>query len=442
MEISKANLSTNGQHLNLAVPFSKFDVENRIVSGFATADNLDRGNDIVLAEASSKAFERFRGNIREMHDKIAVGRMVSFSQQEVYDPNTEKFYNAIYVSCYISKGAENTWEKILDGTLSAFSIGGEIKSAEPFVDPETEKTVRIIKEYDLVELSIVDSPMNQLSNVMSIVKSEDGFIKGMVADTDTSNVFWCNSDSIAKVSNEDSLDCACGQAMQNIGWIESSDVNKADSIKGIIKKFLGSEDAFIKTNEGGTKMADTELTEVTEEVAEVAETPEVEVADEAAEVAETEDSVEKTVEVSEVDDDASEAEGDEAAGTDEAAEETVPEDVPADAEDVEKSDNIDSVADLKAFIESSISEIAEKSASAINALEAKIDEISKQFNETVSGVTSKVDDVSGKVNNLTDAVAKVDSVTAVKKSDDLGGSEAVTKKDNIWGGSFLDIASL
>ena len=142
MNIEKGHWSSNGENLHLSIPFTKVNRENRTVSGFATLDNVDRHGDIVTAEASEKAFERFRGNIREMHDKIAVGRMVSFSQQEVYDPNTEKFYNAIYVSCYISKGAENTWEKILDGTLSAFSIGGEIKSAEPFVDPETEKTVR------------------------------------------------------------------------------------------------------------------------------------------------------------------------------------------------------------------------------------------------------------------------------------------------------------
>ena len=76
MTISKAHFDTNGEDLRLSMPFSKVDKERRIVSGFATLDNLDRQNDIVLPEASLKAFQKFRGNIREMHQPISVGKMV------------------------------------------------------------------------------------------------------------------------------------------------------------------------------------------------------------------------------------------------------------------------------------------------------------------------------------------------------------------------------
>ena len=442
MEITKSNLSTHGHSLNISVPFSKFDVENRIVSGFATADNIDRGSDIVLASASTRAFERFRGNIREMHDKIAAGRMVSFSQQEIYDQETGKFYNGIYVSCYISKGAESTWEKVLDGTLSAFSIGGEIKDSEPFIDPETNKSVRIIKDYDLVELSIVDSPMNQLSNVMSVVKSENGLVlKGMVADMVTSNVFWCSSDNVAKVSNDESIDCVCGEKMQNVGWIESSEMDKADSVREVLNKFLASEKSLIKSNEGGIEMAETELiAEVEVDSVEVSSTTEVSV--------EAEDSnVEKATVVSEVNDDAVEAEPET-----EVAEETTEE--TADTEEVastEKSATLDAsvVDELKSFIQSTIAELVSENSTtianfnhSIATLESRVDDITKQFNDSVSSVTSKVDEVSDKIGELSDAVEKVDKDTAIKKSDDLGGSTAVTKKDSIWGGSFLDAASL
>jgi len=440
MEITKSNLSTHGHHLNISVPFSKFDVENRIVSGFATADNIDRGSDIVLAEASARAFERFRGNIREMHDKIAAGRMVSFSQEEIYDPETGKFYNGIYVSCYISKGAESTWEKVLDGTLSAFSIGGEIKESEPFIDPETNKSVRIIKDYDLVELSIVDSPMNQLSNVMSVIKSENGFaLKGMVAETATSNVFWCSSDNVAKVSDSESMDCVCGNQMQSIGWIESSDIDKADSVSEVLNKFLKSEKSLQKTNEGGIEMAETELIAEVDSV-EVSSATEVPVVEE-------DSNVEKAVVISEVDDDAAEATPD-ADQAEEATEET------PDTEEAavtEKSVSLDAsvVDELKSFIQSTIAELVSNNSTtianfnhSIATLESRVDDITKQFSDSVSNVTSKVDEVSGKIGELSDAVEKVDKDTAIKKSDDLGGSTAVTKKDNIWGGSFLDAASL
>jgi hypothetical protein len=58
-------------------PLAKVDVERRTVSGFATLDNVDKQADIVTTEASLKAFSKFRGNIREMHQPTAVGKMVS-----------------------------------------------------------------------------------------------------------------------------------------------------------------------------------------------------------------------------------------------------------------------------------------------------------------------------------------------------------------------------
>jgi len=78
MDISKAQWTSEGNSLRLSMPIAKIDKERRTVSGFATLDNVDRQGDIVPAEASVKAFEKFRGNIREMHDdKKAVGKLVS-----------------------------------------------------------------------------------------------------------------------------------------------------------------------------------------------------------------------------------------------------------------------------------------------------------------------------------------------------------------------------
>ena len=59
VDLQKASLTTNGQQVTLTMPISKVDVEKRIVSGFATLDNIDRQGDRVTAEASQKAFENF-----------------------------------------------------------------------------------------------------------------------------------------------------------------------------------------------------------------------------------------------------------------------------------------------------------------------------------------------------------------------------------------------
>ena len=108
MNIEKSQWSSNGDNLHLSIPFTKVNREKRTVSGFATLDNVDQTGDVVTAEASTKAFEGFRGNIREMHGSLAVGKMLSFKPETYYDPISKNFYNGIYVTTYISKGAQDT----------------------------------------------------------------------------------------------------------------------------------------------------------------------------------------------------------------------------------------------------------------------------------------------------------------------------------------------
>ena len=163
MNISKAHWVTDGDNVRFSMPIGKVDQERRIVSGFATLDNVDKQGDIVTTEASIDAFKKFRGNLREMHQPSAVGKVVSFKEDRYFDPKDKKFYSGVYVSAYVSKGAQDTWEKVLDGTLTGFSIGGNITKSDDMYDEKIDKSVRIIKEYDLHELSLVDNPANQFA---------------------------------------------------------------------------------------------------------------------------------------------------------------------------------------------------------------------------------------------------------------------------------------
>ena len=168
--------STDGDNYRMDMTITKIDKERRLVSGWASLDNPDLQGDIVLAIASEGAFSRFRGNIREMHQPIAAGRLVSYTPDTFFDKNTQKFYNGIFVTAYVSKGAQSTWEKVLDGTLSAFSIKGPIRDFEMQFSKDAGRQLRVIKEYDLEELSLVDSGGNQLANVVSFQKSVDGLL--------------------------------------------------------------------------------------------------------------------------------------------------------------------------------------------------------------------------------------------------------------------------
>jgi Zn finger protein HypA/HybF involved in hydrogenase expression len=239
MDINKAHWSTEGDHVRLSMPINKVDKERRIVTGFATLDNLDRQGDVVPKEASLKAFESFRGNIREMHQPIAVGKVVSFKEDTYFDPEEKKFYSGIVVSAYVSKGAQDTWEKVLDGTLTGFSIGGEIHDAEKVYDEDLDKTYQVIKEYSLSELSLVDNPANQFANVFSI---EKGIATGYLSKTSTENVYWCRKCDIVKISEENACSCPqCDKSMTSIGFVESNDAEKASVVKSMISDIKRDE---------------------------------------------------------------------------------------------------------------------------------------------------------------------------------------------------------
>lgn len=153
------------ENFNLSFPIDMVKKEERIVSGIATADNIDKSNDVVDFQASLEAFKNWGGNIREMHAPVAVGKAINYEPIQIDGPDGKK-YNAIRVDAYISKGAQNTWEKVLDGTLRSFSIGGKIlEKMEMTEKARNGRPINLIKKYILGELSLVDNPANALATV-------------------------------------------------------------------------------------------------------------------------------------------------------------------------------------------------------------------------------------------------------------------------------------
>jgi len=441
MNIEKSLWTSHGNDINLSVPFTKVNREKRTVSGFATLDNLDQTGDVVTAEASIKAFEGFRGNIREMHGSLAVGKMVSFKPETFYDPATKEFYNGVYVTAYISKGAQDTWEKVLDGTLSGFSIGGKINESDNEVNKANGKTVRFIKDYDLIELSIVDSPANELCNVLSIQKVNGQLIfKGIATEVVTENIFYCEDSNSVFISTEKTYDSpVSGKPAQLIGWVESSDVNKAKEIDKILDAYKHSRFTLPETQtiakqanaEGGNEMSDNTENVVVEDVA--VEAPAEAVAEETA--------VEDTAVVA---DDAAPAE---------APAEAVAEDVPAEtlekaaevSEDkVDEPDFAKMLGDLKGFFSETLNKASEANAAQVTTIQETVEAFSKSVDARISELAEQHTALSSAVNNIKstiDSVQKrvdaVESETAIKKSSDLGRSEEVTIKKSKWNGSFL-----
>jgi flagellin-like hook-associated protein FlgL len=292
-----------------------------------------------------------------------------------------------------------------------------------------------------MELSIVDSPANELCNILSIQKMNGQMIfKGIAVDVVTENIFYCKESDSVFISTEKTYESPItGKPAELIGWVESSDVNKAKEIDKILDLYK-SRSTLPETQtiakqanaEGGNEMSDNTENVVVEDVA--VEAPAEAVAEEAA--------VEDTAVVA---DDAAPAE---------APAEAVAEDVPAEtlekaaevSEDkVDEPDFAKMLGDLKGFFSETLNKASEANAAQVTTIQTTVEAFSKSVDARISELAEQHTALSSAVNNIKstiDGVQKrvdaVESETAFKKSSDLGRSEeATTIKKSKWNGSFL-----
>lgn len=405
MKIEKALLNATEDSINISIPFTKFDKANRRVSGFATLDNVDQSGDVLTAEASRTAFETFRGNIREQHDKSkAIGKMVSFEQKDFFDPDTSKMYSGIYVTAYVSKGAPDTWEKVLDGTLSGFSVkGGILKQHTEYVHDE-DRSIRFIDSYSLEELSLVDSPCNQLANVFSIEKTADGVSINVTNEVNIENVFWCDNDAIAVLSKDESASCSkCETPMKNAGWFESvAGEDKVEKMKEVLAASgFTKSDENLRETKGGPNMANEAKNDEVEKAAE-----------------DTVEEVVETVEKSTSDNEGTEVSEPDLQGIAKALEE-IKASLAADTRET-------AIADIKKTVEG-----VEKS------VDTRMEELLKQHTELAADFKAFKEGLEGVEKRL----SSVESSSAIKKSadveNDLEKSNRQQEQKPFWSSAFL-----
>lgn len=451
MNINKAQWVTDGDNVRLSMPIGKVDKERRTVSGFATLDNVDKQGDVVDTSASLNAFKSFRGNLREMHQPSAVGKVVSFKEDRYFDPGTKKFYSGVYVSAYVSKGAQDAWEKVLDGTYSGFSIGGNIKKYDDQINEGSETPVRIIKEYELHELSLVDNPANQFANIFSIEKNANGdsVVDGYLAKTEIENVFWDSENDIVLLSESDSaVSPTSGKSMQNIGFVEKTDADNSDVIKFLVDSAKGIN--TIEITKEVSPMTDTtnEAVEVavksavTEEAAvdksQVA--PEADTTVEAAEA-----SVEKSEHSGEEMDEDKKKDEDEMnkSKSDKSYDEDEEEDEMSKAKSMDSEDEKTEVAKSDEALEAAIADVKDTVSKAFSDLTETVKSLYEHVSELSKSLDAVKNDVTASKGAFDEFGKRIDAVaadTAFRKSGDLGEivqEPEVKVQKSLWGGRFL-----
>lgn len=428
-KFSKAHWVAEEDTIRMSMDFSKVNKEKRLVSGFATLDNVDTQNDIVTAEASRKAFARARGNLREMHKKdSAVGHIVSFKEDEFRAPDGKK-YRGIFVTAYISKGAQDTWEKVLDKTLTGFSIGGNVIDFEEDFSKDANSTVRVIKDYDLTELSLVDNPANQLANVFTIHKVSDGSVTvtGMAAETDILNVFFCETDRITQEKPDDSATCpVCTEKMSNIGWIEDGS-DRDEKVNTMVTKYMAPSDALSK---GGEEMSNKFTKFIKSE-----------------KVSEEPDTTDETVETGHEEGDPTEVPSPTRTDDGEFNEvdvETDPEAADVDEVHDEGEEIAKKIDELKTVVSDSLEKTRDETRKQVESLEKQITQLDESFKTKASEFERKFAELDenlevtkGRLSGFEKKLEKMNASDAFRKSADFEESvETVQESDTTWNGAF------
>lgn len=146
----------------LLSPIEKIEEDNDQlkISGYASTADTDRVGDVVLPDAWLKGgLENFKKNpiILFNHNYgRPIGKAVDIEVDAI----------GLKITCLISRSAGEAYGLIKDGVLTTFSVGFMIKDA----DYNQVTDGYIIKEAELLEVSVVSVPCNQAAT-FSIAKS-------------------------------------------------------------------------------------------------------------------------------------------------------------------------------------------------------------------------------------------------------------------------------
>lgn len=144
----------------------------RAIQGYASTEDVDLDMEIVTREAMAGAVAGYMSHegryatVRFMHDKSRpIGKVV----------DAQPTKKGLFVKAVLAQGtqaAEEAWNLIEQGVITAFSIGGKVLEAQR-EKLDDGRTVNKITKLNWAETSIVDSPANRSTMFSVLSKSVD-----------------------------------------------------------------------------------------------------------------------------------------------------------------------------------------------------------------------------------------------------------------------------
>ena len=208
--------------MNIFLPITKMETRDDgtlFVAGIASSEALDSQGEIVTADAMKAALPDFfkfgSGNLREMHQMIAAGRV---DKAEITEDGKT------YIECIVVD--EGAVKKVQTGTYKGFSIGGRALD-------KSDKTITSLR---LTEISLVDRPANP-DAVISVWKADetpDPVEKGMWTMQRLIEALQCVKSAMSDAAFEEKIG---EHTPEMVGEIKAAYA----ALGAVAQKYLGEE---------------------------------------------------------------------------------------------------------------------------------------------------------------------------------------------------------
>jgi len=154
--------------------FEILDEDERIIAGYASVEILDSHGDIIPIEEIERAMYSLMdrgGLILYGHSNKPVGKILRWEIRK----HPEVDANALWIVAKIFKTYpldDEVWRLIKEGQLRGFSIGGqgvkEKRVLKNDADPSLPKEVNVVRNLNLLEISVVPTPANPLATIEAV----------------------------------------------------------------------------------------------------------------------------------------------------------------------------------------------------------------------------------------------------------------------------------
>lgn len=182
------------------LPTADGKIDSVTIEGYASTNDVDRHGDIVPASVWEAGIKNYLKNpvILAYHDHSEpVGRMTDHRVDE----------KGLFVTARISAAAEDVFNLVKDGVLTAFSIGFRIVDAEY----NSALELFVVKELELHEISVVSVPANQntlfsLSKAFDTAEEFKSFKMQFASKSDSANGLEASSEANSEITEEWKMD--------------------------------------------------------------------------------------------------------------------------------------------------------------------------------------------------------------------------------------------